>query len=402
MSGRLTILPKKTYCPWKPENVERVLRDERLERERLEREKRRSSSSILDDHDYDRRRPRRRRAGGDDDDYGGRGGGCDGGHINLFPEAREADLNLARGVGVVGPARTSSSLPDAPLGGDEAARRKSGLVPFYMRVVVDAGRRNEKNGTNDDDASSRAGNVGAVGKYDEGGVLSSSFRLGRRLGRAGGAEADAITSAITMDQYARREDDRKGRMDPMRSFVVGSSSGRSPTGEKSDWIAFDRTIRRDDDDDGSDTDIDRRMGRKRGREEGGMEDESRRWEKERNRSSDERHGRRRSRGGHSMESEDCRPRSRSRSRRHGSYASRDDNAVHDDGIVINDGRRFRSSGVDELEELRKRRHAREAREMERERRVIFPQQSVTNVHLHGNDSREGKYQDQFNPTLSRN
>lgn len=38
MSGRLIILPKKTYCPWKPENVERVLRDERLERERIEKE----------------------------------------------------------------------------------------------------------------------------------------------------------------------------------------------------------------------------------------------------------------------------------------------------------------------------------------------------------------------------
>jgi hypothetical protein len=36
MSGRLIILPKKTYCPWKPENVERVLRDERLERQRIE------------------------------------------------------------------------------------------------------------------------------------------------------------------------------------------------------------------------------------------------------------------------------------------------------------------------------------------------------------------------------
>ena len=32
--GRLVILPKKSYCPWKPENVERVLRDERLEKER--------------------------------------------------------------------------------------------------------------------------------------------------------------------------------------------------------------------------------------------------------------------------------------------------------------------------------------------------------------------------------
>jgi hypothetical protein len=38
MSGRLVILPKKTYCPWKPENVERVLCDERFDRERREKE----------------------------------------------------------------------------------------------------------------------------------------------------------------------------------------------------------------------------------------------------------------------------------------------------------------------------------------------------------------------------
>jgi hypothetical protein len=36
--GRLVILPKKSYCPWKPENIERVLRDERLESERQEKE----------------------------------------------------------------------------------------------------------------------------------------------------------------------------------------------------------------------------------------------------------------------------------------------------------------------------------------------------------------------------
>jgi hypothetical protein len=38
MSGRLIILPKKSYCPWKPENVERVLRDERLDQERRDKE----------------------------------------------------------------------------------------------------------------------------------------------------------------------------------------------------------------------------------------------------------------------------------------------------------------------------------------------------------------------------
>lgn len=37
--GRLVILPKKSYCPWKPENVERVLRDERLEKEQRSEQK---------------------------------------------------------------------------------------------------------------------------------------------------------------------------------------------------------------------------------------------------------------------------------------------------------------------------------------------------------------------------
>ena len=38
MSGRLIILPKKTYTPWNPQNLERVMRDERLHKERVERE----------------------------------------------------------------------------------------------------------------------------------------------------------------------------------------------------------------------------------------------------------------------------------------------------------------------------------------------------------------------------
>ena len=38
MSGRLVILPKKSYTPWNAANVERVLRDERIAREKLEKE----------------------------------------------------------------------------------------------------------------------------------------------------------------------------------------------------------------------------------------------------------------------------------------------------------------------------------------------------------------------------
>ena len=50
MSGRLILLPKKSYTPWNPENVERVLRDERLERERLQ------NKQQISDRDASKRR----------------------------------------------------------------------------------------------------------------------------------------------------------------------------------------------------------------------------------------------------------------------------------------------------------------------------------------------------------
>ena len=87
MSGRLTILPKKSYCPWKPENVERVLRDERLERERLEKEEQATRAG-----NQQRRRQQQHRREGDEPTTS-----SDNGHINLFPEAKEAELRLARG-----------------------------------------------------------------------------------------------------------------------------------------------------------------------------------------------------------------------------------------------------------------------------------------------------------------
>lgn len=46
MSGRLIILPKKTYTPWNPSNIERVLRDERIEKERVEKEEEEAERAI--------------------------------------------------------------------------------------------------------------------------------------------------------------------------------------------------------------------------------------------------------------------------------------------------------------------------------------------------------------------
>ncbi|KAL3805195.1 hypothetical protein ACHAW5_010168 [Stephanodiscus triporus] len=134
------------------------------------------------------------------------------------------------------------------------------------------------------------------GEYvDTGG---SSFRLGDNARRWKGgcvvsfAAAGVITGGITRDQCARREDDRKGRMDPMSSFVVGSSPSHPPPvrnigiADDEVVVATRRTRRRDDDDDG-DADEDRRRRRR--------EEESR-MSRCGGRSSDERRGRRKCEG----------------------------------------------------------------------------------------------------------
>ena len=46
MSGRLIILPKKSYCPWAPQNIERVLRDEKQHAEEEKRRQQSESSKV--------------------------------------------------------------------------------------------------------------------------------------------------------------------------------------------------------------------------------------------------------------------------------------------------------------------------------------------------------------------
>ena len=350
MSGRLVILPKKTYCPWKPENVERVLRDERLERERLEREAKQnaqsqSTSTLV-------------RTGTNNNDDG---------HINLFPEAKDAELNLIRGTTKKTVSSAVDYIPDAPLGGDEAMRRKSGMVPFYMR----------SSRSNDNDISSHSSTTGG-GRYDDNG---SSFRLGDVRKKY---NADVITEQITRDQYARREDDRKGRIDPMNQFFKSSSSIK-PGG---DAIIGGKI-------DGEDTQRKRKIVRE--------EENKASQERVENESREKRHRnqtkskRRRSK---EIISED----NKRRRNRHKSSSHRDNNnAIHDNTNGC-ESITQQSMHRHELEELRRRRHAREAREMERERHVINPPQhnnTTLGVNVY-NYSREGKYQDQFNPALSRN
>ena len=167
MSGRLVILPKKTYCPWKPENVERVLRDERLERERLEREAKQnqsqSTSTLV-------------RTGTNNNDDG---------HINLFPEAKDAELNLIRSTTNKTVSSAVDYIPDAPLGGDEAMRRKSGMVPFYMR----------SSRSNDNNNSLHSSTTGG-GRYDNKCILVSSSKVLMDLVTFGSSSAKLSGSLV--------------------------------------------------------------------------------------------------------------------------------------------------------------------------------------------------------------
>ena len=330
MSGRLVILPKKTYCPWRPENVERVLRDERLERERLENDEK----ERIDE----KRRSRARRAEGD----GAAGAGEDGGHVNLFPEAREAELKLARGEKAKEEALRNNGILPVPLGGDEATKRKSGAVPFYLRASTDGGKEEVR----------YEGSTGGLG-----------FRRNR-------VAADAVTDAIMRDQYASREDSRKGRMDPMGRFF-GKGTDASPAGKgrpaRPAAPPASAGTKRGGNGDGPDGDSDsHRRGRKHKRrkhsrrDEGGDESDCSDGDGGKKRS-----GRRKSRRKHH--------------RRRG-----------DDGL---DGLN------DDVEELRRRRLEREARESAREWEVLGG--TLGGVGGRRGDDRARCYQDQFNPAFSR-
>jgi hypothetical protein len=190
MSGRLIITTKKTYCPWNPANVERVLRDERLERERLERQQ---------NEDDDQSKRRRWQTNEH----------LQKGHINLFPEASEAEIRLAHGNDGGIPIaynnddaekkQNITGILPVPLGGQESNNRKLGNVPFYMQA---AQSHNQE------------------GKYD------NSTYLGIR-GNGRGTTAppsDGITDTLMRDQFVSREEYRKQKNDPMSRFYVDSSN----------------------------------------------------------------------------------------------------------------------------------------------------------------------------------
>jgi len=223
MSGRLTILPKKTYCPWKPENIERVLRDERLERERIEKE----SSDVAKHKQQQRLQHDRSRRDGNGDDIKSSDieeSSKERGHINLFPEAKQAELQLTHTTSLSNQQQHTnnngkldeSGVAPIPLGGNESINRKVGNVPFYMRSSTTA--------TSTSAIGSSTGTTTSTNNEEKYINTNNSFRLGTKRSTknnyTNNNNTDAITTKIMQDQYIQREDYRKRNMDPMNRFYA--------------------------------------------------------------------------------------------------------------------------------------------------------------------------------------
>lgn len=128
MSGRLVILPKKSYCPWKRENVERVMRDERLEKERSEKQQQqREEQEVVT-------RKRKRTLESFDEASQELHGGNEilpaTGHINLFQEEEDAYL---KGITPRINVHKQDGIMPVILGQSELNARGANR-PFYMRT----------------------------------------------------------------------------------------------------------------------------------------------------------------------------------------------------------------------------------------------------------------------------
>jgi len=272
--------------------------------------------------------------------------------LNLFPEARDAELRLVRGRKAKDDALRNNGIMPVPLGGDESTKRRSGAVPFYMRRPA--------GGDGDGPA--------AGGRYEGSGGLG--YRRNRR-----DVPFDAVTDGIMRDQYASREDSRKSKMDPMCRFFANGADGadRRRSGGQGAPPASVGAKRGGDDggpDGGPDGDSDSHRRRRKGKR------------KKRSR-----------RDGDGDESDPPDDGGRKRSGR--KKSKRRHRGRHEDDApdAPDEGPR------DAVEELRRRRMAREARESARERDVL----DGTRGGVSGwrRDDRTRGYQDQFNPAFSR-
>ena len=379
MSGRLIILPKKSYCPWKPENVERVLRDERLERERQEQLKdsdRKKQSKDRVEFLKSNKRQRNARDGPNDDEAGRSSGGSAEStnhdapeksgtleHVNLFADEEKAMMEKAvagAGEGSASDARkkegsSSSGIMPVYLGGEEAARRRGEKsIPFYLQPSSQ--EKSLGNGGSDVTGSSdHLEEVEAIIRVRKDERLKTQMDPMHEFCRP----ADRKSSHIEFPSSAPMNEDteaagveKRHRRKWRHSYSSSSSSSESDSSSSSSSSSDEDDVSR---------------GRKRKRRKRRERDKNRRRDDSKRRSSSRRDDRRR------------RDKKRSRKRH-----TKDDTALPS------------STSAPSIDELRRRRQLREQKEAERSFMARLEDHSLA-----GASGNNNKYQDQYNPRLSR-
>jgi hypothetical protein len=200
MSGRLVILPKKSYCPWNPQNVERVLRDERLERERQQQEEaaitrqpsqRRPWQQLQQELTSTNNTPTSATA--IHRDANTTANTDESQHYNLFAAEEMAMLEGAVTAGPKLP-RLPPGIMAVPLGGDavisSSSSHRRDQLPFYLRLPADA-----------DDVAT----VDGVDRSTLGNHKSNHERQ---------------QPQPEQEQKLRKEERRKAQMDPMHEFHI--------------------------------------------------------------------------------------------------------------------------------------------------------------------------------------
>ena len=373
MSGRLIILPKKSYNPNKPENVERVLRDERLERER---------QAQLDEADEKKRsedrvqllRTKRRKIGARSNDRGVDGSRADDGttdtrntddgagtgttleHVNLFADEEKAMMEKAvSGDGPVSTAdktkQSSAGIMPVYLGGEEAARRRGEkTVPFYLQP------------------SAQSKPLGGDG-------TSTSKHV----------EAEALR--VKQDERLKR------LMDPMQEFCEPTISTK--TNDQAPAIPTKEV-------DHANNERERRRHRRKRRDSytssGSESDDSNSCSSPPSASSkyeDSRRKKKRRRKRKHGKERDARDGAKRKSTTREDERRRKDKKRSSRRNSKGSSAQSRSS-VASIDELRRRRQLREHQEAERSFMVRLEDQSLSGAAVH-----QHKYQDQYNPSLSR-
>ncbi|KAG7351401.1 hypothetical protein IV203_010761 [Nitzschia inconspicua] len=139
MSGRLIILPKKSYCPWNAKNLERVERDEKEHREQQERDAKQQSNEEAQTR-LERLRKRSRGDGGHNDSGQER--------FNLFEKEEQESHTHAQQEGLLPENQAKRRNNSGEICGGRVQKRRNNSdfpnrndeVPFYLKSTSDLSR----------------------------------------------------------------------------------------------------------------------------------------------------------------------------------------------------------------------------------------------------------------------